>query len=215
MAIASAPSTRTRRIMNAIDPQRIIGCVVYPAAGIASPGVVKHIEGNRYPLGELDGTTTERITRIAQAFTAAGLKSPILDNIRAEIWLKLWGNLTFNPISALTHSTLVDLCQYPLTRTLAQNMMSRGAGDRRQAGHRLPRVDREAHRGRGEGRQAQDLDAAGHRGGTGAGDRCAGRFGDRAGSADGHVRRRTSTRSTRSSSSSPTRSPPKGCACAR
>jgi len=111
------------RIMNVIDPRRIVGCVVYPAAGIASPGVVKHIEGNRYPLGELDGTTTERITRISEAFTAAGLKSPILDNIRAEIWLKLWGNLSFNPISALTHSTLVDLCQFPLTRTLAQNMM--------------------------------------------------------------------------------------------
>ena len=111
------------RIMSAIDPQRIVGCVVYPAAGIAAPGVVKHIEGNRYPLGELDGTTTDRITRIAEAFAAAGLKSPILDNIRAEIWLKLWGNLTFNPISALTHSTLVDLCRYPLTRALAQRMM--------------------------------------------------------------------------------------------
>ena len=110
--------------MRAIDPRRIIGCVVYPAASIASPGVVKHTEGDRYPLGELDGTTTERITHIAQAFTAAGLKSPILDNIRAEIWLKLWGNLSFNPISALTHSTLVDLCQYPLTRTLAQAMMT-------------------------------------------------------------------------------------------
>ena len=112
------------RIMSAIDPRRIIGCVVYPAASIASPGVVKHTEGDRYPLGELDGTTTERITRIAQAFTAAGLKSPILENIRAEIWLKLWGNLSFNPISALTHSTLVDLCQFPLTRKLAQAMMT-------------------------------------------------------------------------------------------
>ena len=111
------------RIMNTIDPRRLIGCVVYPAAGIAAPGVVRHIEGYRYPLGELDGTTTERITRIAQVFTAAGLKSPVLPNIRAEIWLKLWGNLSFNPISALTHSTLVDLCQYPLTRALAENMM--------------------------------------------------------------------------------------------
>jgi 2-dehydropantoate 2-reductase len=111
------------RIMNAIDPRQIVGCVVYPAAGIAAPGVVRHIEGNRYPLGELDGTTTDRITRIGQMFTAAGLKSPILDNIRAEIWLKLWGNLSFNPISALTHSTLVDLCQFPLTRELARNMM--------------------------------------------------------------------------------------------
>jgi len=112
------------RIMNSIDPQRIVGCVVYPAAGIAAPGVVKHIEGNRYPLGELDGTTTERITHIAGMFTAAGLKAPILEDIRSEIWLKLWGNLTFNPISALTHSTLVDLCQFPLTRTLAHDMMT-------------------------------------------------------------------------------------------
>jgi 2-dehydropantoate 2-reductase len=112
------------RIMSAIDPRRIIGCVVYPAASIASPGVVRHTEGDRYPLGELDGTTTERVTRIAQAFTAAGLKAPILDDIRAEIWLKLWGNLSFNPISALTHTTLVDLCRYPLTRSLAQAMMA-------------------------------------------------------------------------------------------
>ena len=112
------------RIMNAIDPRRIIGCVVYPAATLAGPGVVRHIEGNRYPLGELDGTTTERVSRIAAAFNDAGFKSPVLDNIRAEIWLKLWGNLTFNPVSALTHSTLVDLCRYPHTRTLAENMMA-------------------------------------------------------------------------------------------
>jgi 2-dehydropantoate 2-reductase len=115
------------RLMNAIDPKRIIGCVVYPAAALAGPGVVRHIEGNRYPLGELDGATTERITRITDAFVAAGLKSPVLDNIRAEIWLKLWGNLTFNPISALTHSTLVDICQFPPTRALAHAMMSEAA----------------------------------------------------------------------------------------
>ena len=111
------------RVMNAIDPRRIVGCVVYPAATIAAPGVIRHIEGNRYPLGELDGTTTPRIREIADLFTAAELKSPILENIRAEIWLKLWGNLSFNPISALTHSTLVDLCRYPLTRELATSMM--------------------------------------------------------------------------------------------
>ena len=111
-------------IARAIDPQRIVGCVVYPAAEIAAPGVIRHIEGNRYPLGELDGATTPRITRITDAFVAAGLKSPILADIRAEIWLKLWGNLSFNPISALTHSTLVDLCQYPATRQLAHDMMS-------------------------------------------------------------------------------------------
>jgi 2-dehydropantoate 2-reductase len=106
-----------------IEPQRIVGCVVYPAASIVQPGVIRHIEGNRFPLGELDGAETPRVVGIAQTFVAAGLKAPVLTNIRAEIWLKLWGNLSFNPISALTHSTLVDLCQYPLSRELAQNMM--------------------------------------------------------------------------------------------
>jgi 2-dehydropantoate 2-reductase len=82
------------------------------------------IEGNRFPVGELDGTESERVRRISDAFVRAGYKSPILPNIRAEMWLKLWGNLTFNPISALTHSTLVDICQYPLSRDLAAKMMA-------------------------------------------------------------------------------------------
>ena len=112
------------RLANTIDPRRIVGCVVYPAAALAGPGVIRHIEGNRYPLGELDGTTSERVTRIAEAFVGAGLKSPVLENIRAEIWLKLWGNLTFNPISALAHATLVDICRFPLSRSLAHAMMS-------------------------------------------------------------------------------------------
>jgi 2-dehydropantoate 2-reductase len=107
-----------------IPPERVIGCVVYPASELIAPGVVKHIEGDRFPLGELDGTTTERITRLANAFTRAGFKSPVLEDIRAEIWLKLWGNLTFNPISALTRSTLVDICQYTPTRDLAAAMMT-------------------------------------------------------------------------------------------
>jgi 2-dehydropantoate 2-reductase len=88
-----------------------------------APGVVRHIEGDRFPVGELDGSSSERVTRVSECFANAGFKAPVLDNIRAEIWLKLWGNLTFNPISALTHSTLVDICQYPLARELAANMM--------------------------------------------------------------------------------------------
>jgi 2-dehydropantoate 2-reductase len=111
------------RILEGIDAQRIVGCVVYPACEMAGPGIVRHIEGDRFPLGELDGTTTERVTRLSEMFVRAGLKSPVLDNVRAEIWLKLWGNLTFNPISALTHSTLVDICQYPYSRELATHMM--------------------------------------------------------------------------------------------
>ena len=111
-------------IMRQINPAQILGCVVYPATTTESPGLIRHVEGNRFPLGELDGQISERATRIAEVFVAAGLKSPVLENIRAEIWLKLWGNMTFNPISALTHGTLEGICQYPLTRELARQMMT-------------------------------------------------------------------------------------------
>jgi 2-dehydropantoate 2-reductase len=111
-------------IMRTIDPGRILGCVVYPAAELSAPGVVHHIEGDRFPVGELDGRMTDRTQRVSEMFVKAGLKAPVLDDIRSEIWLKLWGNLTFNPISALSHSTLVDICQFPLTRALAASMMT-------------------------------------------------------------------------------------------
>jgi 2-dehydropantoate 2-reductase len=112
------------RIAAGIEADRVLGCIVYPASVLVAPGVVRHIEGDRFPLGELDGRVdTERVRRIAACFTEAGFKAPVLDDIRAEVWLKLWGNLSFNPISSLTHSTLVDICQYPLTRELAADMM--------------------------------------------------------------------------------------------
>src|ERR1700693_5799213 len=107
-----------------IPAERVIGCVVYPASELTAPGVVKHIEGDRFPVGELDGSRSVRVARVSECFTKAGFKAPILDDIRAEIWLKLWGNLTFNPISALTRSTLLDICQYPPTRELAAAMMT-------------------------------------------------------------------------------------------
>ncbi len=107
-----------------IDPKRIVGCIAYPAATIAEPGVIEHVEGDRFPVGELDGSESERVQLISSLFTEAGFKSRVLTDIRSEIWLKLWGNLTFNPISALTHSTLVDICQFPLTRELAAAMMT-------------------------------------------------------------------------------------------
>ncbi len=106
-----------------IPAERVLGCVVYPATELLAPAVVKHIEGDRFPIGELDGSVSERARRISECFTRAGLKSPVLEDIRAEIWLKLWGNLTFNPISALTRSTLADICQFPPTRDLAATMM--------------------------------------------------------------------------------------------
>ena len=111
-------------VRRSIPPDHVIGCVVYPASQLVSPGVVRHIEGDRFPVGELDGSTTERVTRISDCFTRAGFKAPVLADIRSEIWLKLWGNLTFNPISALTRSTLSEICQDPLTRSLATAMMT-------------------------------------------------------------------------------------------
>lgn len=106
-----------------IDVDRVIGSVVYPASEVISPGVVKVIEGNRFSLGEIDGSNTPSIRAISDAFKGAGFKSPISNDIRSEIWLKLWGNLSFNPISALTHATLEDICVFPATRELAANMM--------------------------------------------------------------------------------------------
>ncbi len=111
-------------ISRMIPPERVIGCVVYPATELIAPGVIKHIEGDRFPIGELDGSISDRVTRLSECFGHAGLKAPGLDNLRAEIGLKLWGNLTFNPISALTRSTLVDICQFPLTRALVVAMMT-------------------------------------------------------------------------------------------
>jgi 2-dehydropantoate 2-reductase len=106
-----------------IDADRIVGCVVYPAGEVIGPGVIKHVEGDRYSVGELDGSESERIKALSETLINAGFKSYVLTDIRSEIWLKLWENLSFNPISALTHGTLAGICRFPLTRDLAANMM--------------------------------------------------------------------------------------------
>ena len=106
-----------------IDADRIVGSVVYPAATLESPGVVRVVEGKRFTLGEPDGSPSERVQAISAAFTRAGFKAPVISDIRSEIWLKLWGNLSFNPISALTHATLAGLLRFPLTRELSVEMM--------------------------------------------------------------------------------------------
>jgi len=106
-----------------IEPERVIGSVVYPAAELLEPGLVKVIEGNRFTLGELDGTRTPRIEALSQAMMRAGFKAPVSRDIRGEIWVKLWGNLCFNPISALSHATLEDICRFGPTRDLAAAMM--------------------------------------------------------------------------------------------
>ncbi len=112
------------RIAAQIESERIIGSVVYPASELVEPGVVRVIEGNRFTLGELDGSRSERIEALSQAMIRAGFKSPVSKDIRGEIWVKLWGNLSFNPISALTHATLEDICTFAPTRQLAAAMMT-------------------------------------------------------------------------------------------
>jgi 2-dehydropantoate 2-reductase len=102
---------------------RVLGSVVYPAAEITAPGTIKHIEGNRFSLAEIDNGESERVKAVSDAMRAAGFKAPVVSDIRAEIWTKLWGNLSFNPISALAHATLVDICRFPLSRALAEAMM--------------------------------------------------------------------------------------------
>jgi 2-dehydropantoate 2-reductase len=104
-------------------PARVLGCVVYPAAEVSAPGTVRVIEGNRFSLGEPDGSKSERAMRLSQALQTAGLRAPVRPRIRDEIWVKLWGNLSFNPISALTHATLDVLCSDPGTRAVARQMM--------------------------------------------------------------------------------------------
>lgn len=111
------------RIWDTIGPERAIGCVVHPAAEIEAPGIIRHVEGDRLPLGEPSGEKTDRIAKLAEAFVAAGLRAPIRPQIRSEIWVKLWGNLSFNPISALTGATLEQICGDEAVRGVARAMM--------------------------------------------------------------------------------------------
>lgn len=107
-----------------IEVDRVIGCVVYPASEMIAPAVIRHEEGNRFSVGELDGSESPRVTMVSQLFRQAGFKSPVLKDIRSEIWIKLWGNACFNPISALAHATLEDICRFPPTRDLAAKAMA-------------------------------------------------------------------------------------------
>jgi 2-dehydropantoate 2-reductase len=137
--------------------------VVYPAAEVPEPGVIKHIEGNRFSLGEPDGSKSERATALSQALSAAGLKAPVRPRLRDEIWVKLWGNLSFNPISALTHATLDVLCTDAGTRDVARNMMMEAQTIAEKLGVKFPidverRIDGGAAVGAHRTSMLQDLD---------------------------------------------------------
>ena len=109
-----------------IELERLIGSIVYPAAELVEPGVVRLIEGNRFTIGELDGQRTPRIEALCKSLMAAGFKAPVARDIRSEIWVKLWGNLSLNPISALTHATLEDICRFPPDPRTGGDMMREG-----------------------------------------------------------------------------------------
>ena len=111
------------RQWTSIGPQRAIGCVVDPACEVIAPGIIEHNEFNRFTLGEPDGSRSNRVTALSQALIGAGFDAPVRDNIRWNIWLKLWGNVCFNPISALTGATLDRITTQPALRSLCETMM--------------------------------------------------------------------------------------------
>ncbi|MEM8571568.1 MAG: 2-dehydropantoate 2-reductase [Pseudomonadota bacterium] len=149
---------------NGFGPDKVLGCVVYPAAEVSEPGTIRHIEGNRFSLGEPDGSKSERAMALSKALSAAGLKAPVRPKLRDEIWVKLWGNLSFNPISALTHATLDVLCTDTGTRALARSMMVEAQEVAEKLGVKFPidvdrRIDGGAAVGAHRTSMLQDLDA--------------------------------------------------------
>jgi 2-dehydropantoate 2-reductase len=125
-------------VARAIGPERAIGSVVYPAVEVEAPGVIRHIDGRRFSLGEPSGEKTPRVAAIATALIAAGLQAPVRTDIRDEIWLKLWGNLSFNPISALTGATLAAIVGDAGTRAAARAMMVEAEAVGKALGVRFP-----------------------------------------------------------------------------
>ena len=149
---------------NGFGPDRVLGCVVYPAAEVSEPGTIRHIEGNRFSLGEPDGSKSERAMALSKALASAGLKAPVRPRLRDEIWVKLWGNLSFNPISALTHATLDVLCTDSGTRAVARGMMVEAQEIAEKLGVKFPidvdrRIDGGAAVGAHRTSMLQDLDA--------------------------------------------------------
>jgi 2-dehydropantoate 2-reductase len=110
-------------IGRSIDPRRVIACIVYPATSVVGPGIVRHVEGERFSLGELDGSRTERIAALSEVLTGAGLKAPVQPRIRQELWVKLMGNAVFNPLSALTRASLGAMAESPVLAPIVRAAM--------------------------------------------------------------------------------------------
>jgi 2-dehydropantoate 2-reductase len=152
------------KIWNALGPERAIGCVVYPSCEIVSPGVVKHLDGNRFMLGEPDGSKSERVVALGQMLTEAGLKAPVRKKIRDDIWFKLLGNATFNPISVLTSATLEQMGRDPGVRAVIHQMMGEARAVAEKLGVRFAmdiekRIDGGTNVGAHKTSMLQDLEA--------------------------------------------------------
>jgi 2-dehydropantoate 2-reductase len=154
----------TGALSEALPPAQCLGCIVYPAAAIASPGVIDHSYGDRFSLGEPDGSRSERANTLSALLIAAGLKAPVRPRIRDELWVKLWGNMAFNPISALTTATLDVITGEKETRAVARAMMLEGQAVAEALGIRFAidvekRIDGAAEVGRHKTSMLQDMEA--------------------------------------------------------
>ena len=126
------------KIWKTLGPERAIGCVVYPSCEIVEPGVIRHVQGKRFMLGEPDGTRSDRIMALSEAWIPSGLKAPVRTKIRDDIWLKLWGNVSFNPVSVLTLATLEQITAHESVRGVIRNMMTEAQSVAAQLGVQFP-----------------------------------------------------------------------------
>lgn len=150
-------------LWEALPPAQTLGCIVYPAAEISAPGVITHTYGDRFSLGEPDGSRSERAATLSQLLIGAGLKAPVRPRIRDEMWVKLWGNMAFNPISALTTATLDAITGDPGTRAVTRVMMLEGQAVGEALGARFAidlekRIEGAAEVGRHKTSMLQDLE---------------------------------------------------------
>jgi 2-dehydropantoate 2-reductase len=121
-----------------LDPKRVIACIVYPATSVVGPGIVRHVEGERFSLGELDGSQTERILALSRALAKAGFKAPVQQRIRQELWVKLMGNAVFNPLSALTRASLGEMAESPVLAPVVRAAMEEVDGVASRLGIEIP-----------------------------------------------------------------------------
>ena len=126
------------KIWKTLGPERAIGCVVYPSCEIVEPGVIRHVQGKRFMLGEPDGTRSDRIMALSEAWIPSGLKAPVRTKIRDDIWLKLWGNVSFNPVSVLTLATLEQITAHEGVRGVIRNIMTEAQSVAAQLGVQFP-----------------------------------------------------------------------------